>query len=109
MCYKENHGYIRKNLSHDPERFERCYNHKQEWICTGCDQHMKKNKMPPRAQANSLELDPILDEFIDKDGNELYPVELTLISQIIPFMFITAKHTSGIHYGLKRAMCSCSC
>ena len=25
-CYKENHGYIRKSLIRDPERFERCYN-----------------------------------------------------------------------------------
>ena len=100
-CYKANHGYIRKSLSRDPEWFERCYNGKQEWICKSCDEHMRKNKMPPKAQANSLELDPIIDEFLDKDGNELYPVELTLISQIIPFMFITAKHTSGIHYGLK--------
>ena len=38
--------------------------------------------MPPKAQANSLELDPIIDEFLDKDGNELYPFELTLISHL---------------------------
>ena len=51
-------------------------------------------KMPPRSQANSLKLDPILDVFLDQDGKELYPTELMLISQIIPFMFIIAKHTS---------------
>lgn len=83
-CYKPNHGYIRKSLSRDPEWFERSYNGKQEWICKSCDDHMRKNKLPPKAQANNLELDPIIDEFLDKDGNELYPVELTLISQIIP-------------------------
>ena len=50
--------------------------------------------MPPRSQANSLELEPMLDVFLDQDGKELYAIELMLISQIIPFMFITAKHTS---------------
>ena len=65
---------------------------------------MKNGNMPPRARANTLELDSVLDEFIDSDGNELYPVELTLISLIIPFMFITAKDTSGIHYGLKQTI-----
>ena len=50
--------------------------------------------MPPRSQANSLKLDPILDVFLDQDCKELYPTELMLISQIIPFMFIIAKHTS---------------
>ena len=32
--------------------------------------------------------------FLDQDGKELYAIELMLISQIIPFMFVTAKHTS---------------
>ena len=50
--------------------------------------------MPPRSQANSLELDPILDAFLDQDIKELYPIELILIEQIIPFMLITAKHAS---------------
>ena len=45
-------------------------------------------------QTNSLELDPILDAFLDQDGKELYPIELMLISKMILFMFITAKHTS---------------
>ena len=43
--------------------------------------------MPPSSKANSLELGPILDVILD-------PIVLTLISQIIPFMFITAKQTS---------------
>ena len=42
----------------------------------------------------------LLDVFLDQDGKELYPIELMLISQIIPFMFITAKHTS-VQQGLK--------
>ena len=32
--------------------------------------------------------------FLDQDGKELYTTELMLISQIIPFMFITAKNSS---------------
>ena len=56
--------------------------------------------MPPRSQANSLELDPILDAFLDQDIKELYPIELILIEQIIPFMLITAKHASE-QWGLK--------
>ena len=39
--------------------------------------------------------------FLDKDNQELYLTELVLISQIISFMFITAKHTSK-QCGLKR-------
>ena len=49
-------------------------------------------KIPARSRASSLELDPVPDVFLDQDGKELYPIELMLISQIIPFMFITAKH-----------------
>ena len=93
-CYKENHEYIQKNLMYDPERFQRCYNGKQKWICKSCDRYLKKNKMLRSSQANSLELDSNFDVFLDQGGKELYPIELVLISQIIPFMFITAKHAS---------------
>ena len=79
---------------YDPEKFQGCCNGKQRWKCSTCDRYLKKNKMPPRSQANSLKLDPILDVFLDQDGKELYPTELMLISQIIPFMIIIAKHTS---------------
>ena len=93
-CYKD--VYIQKN----PEKFERCFNGKQEWICKTCHKYFLKSKMPPRSQANSLELDPIVDVFLEQADKELYPIELMLISQIIPFMFITAKHTSK-QWGLK--------
>ena len=59
-----------------------------------------KKQIPPRSQASNLELDPIVDLFLDQAGKELYPIELMLISQIIPFMFKTAKHTSE-QWGLK--------
>ena len=51
--------------------------------------------MSTQAQANNLELCPKLKELED-----LCPIELMLISQIIPFMFIVAKH-KGAQHGLK--------
>ena len=56
--------------------------------------------MPPRSQANSLELHFILDVFLDQDGKELYPIELIMISQVILFMFKRPKNTSE-QWGLK--------
>ena len=51
--------------------------------------------MPPQCQANGLQLNRIEDELKD-----LCPLELMLISQIIPFMYIVAKH-KGAQFGLK--------
>ena len=51
--------------------------------------------MPPQAQANSLQLNKMEDELKD-----LCPLELMLISRIIPFMFIVPKH-KGAQFGLK--------
>ena len=34
----------RKNLMYDPERFQRCYDGKQEWICKTCGRYLKKKK-----------------------------------------------------------------
>ena len=47
--------------------------------------------MPLQGQANNLELCPKFKELED-----LCPIEL-LISQIIPFMFIVAKHKGAQH------------
>ena len=52
---------------YNPKRFWRCYHGKQGWICKTCDRYLKK-KISPRSHANSLELDPILDMFVDQDG-----------------------------------------
>ena len=49
-----------------------------------------------QAQLNNMELCPEFSEY-----DRLYPVELMLISQIIPFMFVIAK-TKSAHHGLKR-------
>ena len=48
-----------------------------------------------QAQKNNLELSPKFNEF-----ESLYPVELMLISQIIPSMFTVAK-AKGAQHGLK--------
>ena len=56
---------------------------------------MMKNKMPKQAQVNNTELCP---EFSELSG--LCPIQLMLISQIIPFMFTVAK-TKGAQHGFK--------
>ena len=56
---------------------------------------MMKNKMPVPAQFNNIALCLIFSE-LDRP----YPIELKLISQIIPFMFIVEKTKSAQH-GLK--------
>ena len=81
------------------ERFQRCHQWKTRMDMQNLWQIFKK-QIPPRSQANNLELDPIVDLFLDQAGKELYPIELMLISQIIPFMFKTAKNT-GERWGLK--------
>merc|ERR1711973_723516 len=54
-----------------------------------------KGKMPPQAQENGLQLNPRVEELED-----LCPLELMLIAQIIPFMSIVPKH-KGAQFGLK--------
>ena len=52
-----------------------------------------KKKIPMQAHANNLRLNYNEDEI-------LCPIELMLISKIIPFMFIVARHQDTQH-GLK--------
>ena len=56
---------------------------------------MMKNKTPKQVQLNNVELCPNFSEL-----DRLCPVELGLISQIIPFMVIIAKVEDAQH-GLK--------
>ncbi|XP_066930953.1 uncharacterized protein [Clytia hemisphaerica] len=65
------------------------------WICNSCDKAIKKEQLPVQAQANNLHLSPKLPEL-----EELCPIEMMLVSQIIPFMFIVPKHKGG-QQGLK--------
>ena len=57
---------------------------------------MPQNKMPMQAQVNNLELCPTFSEL-----DRLCPIELMLISQIVPFMFIVAKKKKEAQHGLK--------
>ena len=65
------------------------------WICNTCDRHLKKDKVPPKANANNLQVNPKYDEF-----EILNTMELMLCSQVIPFMFIVGKQR-GSQHGLK--------
>ena len=56
---------------------------------------MTKNKTPMQAQLNNMELCPKFSEL-----DRLCPIELMLIFQIIPFMFIVTK-AKGAQHGLK--------
>ena len=57
---------------------------------------MMKNKMPMQAQLNNMELCPKFSEL-----DRLCPIELKLVSQVMPFIFIVAK-TKGAQHGLER-------
>ena len=76
--------------------FRKCFTRLHPtWICKNCDRSLQSSNMPAKAQANNLEPCPKYKELED-----LCPIELMLISQIIPFMFIVAKHR-GAQHGLK--------
>ena len=92
-CYQLKHFWLKEII--DPKIFANRFEDKEEYICKGCDKHLMKGKMPPQAQANNLKLDRIEDDLRD-----LCPLELMLISRIIPFMFIVPKH-KGAQFGLK--------
>ena len=98
ICWKFEY---RKNVikldhsKYEIEVFYKCHTRKSEWICKSCHKSISKNKMPMQAQANNLWLCQKFDEL-----ECLCPIELMLISQIIPFMFIVAKH-KGAQHGLK--------
>ena len=80
---------------HTPEICNTCFTKKSEWICLSCEKYLRKNKMPLQAQASNLQLCPRIEKL-----DSLCPIELKLISQIIPFMFIVAK-VKGAQHGLK--------
>ena len=68
---------------------------KSDWICKSCHNSMMKNKMLMQAQLINMKLCPKFSEL-----DRLCPIDLMLISQIIPFKFIVAK-TKGAQDGLK--------
>ena len=80
---------------YDVPIFNKCHSGKSQWICKSCDKTMKKSKMPAQAYVNGLKHCPKIGEL-----DNLCPLELTLICQIIPFMFIVGK-VKGAQHGLK--------
>ena len=85
-----------KELNHQTNIYNKCTTGKSDWICESCHSSNIKNKTPVQAQLNNMELCPKFSEL-----DRLCPIELMLISQIIPFKFIVAK-TKGAQHGLKR-------
>ena len=57
----------------------------KQWICKTCDSALSRSKLPVQAEANGLQLDTVPPEL-----NDLYMLELRLISLRIPFMKLLA-------------------
>ena len=83
-----------KETKYQADIYNECTIGKSDWICKSHDS-ISKNKIPMQAQVTNLELCSIFSEL-----DRLCPIELVLISQIIPFMFIVAK-TKRAQCGLK--------
>ena len=83
-----------KEPKYQADIYNECTTGKSDWICKSCHNSMSKNKMPMQAQVNNLGLCPTFNEL-----DRFCLVELIIISQIIPFMFIAAK-TKGAQHGL---------
>jgi len=66
----------------------------QRYICNICHWHMKRNRMPPQAAANNLQVPEIPEELQDFTN-----LEVSLISKRIPFMKIL-----GLPRGKQKAM-----
>ena len=72
-----------KELKYQTNIYNECNTDKSDWTCKSCHNSMSKNKMPLQAQLNKMEL---CAKFTALD--RLCTIELRLISQIIPFMFM---------------------
>ena len=79
---------------HQTDICNECTTGKLGWVCKSCHNSMSKNKIPMEAQLNNVELCPKFSEL-----NRLCSIELILIYQIIPFIFIVAK-TNGAQHGM---------
>ena len=75
--------------------FNECTAGKSGWICKSWLSSMSKNKISMQGQVNNMELCPRFSKL-----NRLFPIELILISQITPFMFIVVQ-MKGAQHGLK--------
>ena len=79
-------GMLLKEPKCQTDIYDECTTGKSDWICKSCYNSMLENKMPIQTQLNNMELSPKFNEL-----DRLCPIELMLISLIIPFMFIVAK------------------
>ena len=77
-----------KELEHHTDICNECTSGKS---CKNCHK-MSKNKMPMQAQLHKLEFCPKFTEL-----DRLCPIELMLISQIIPVMFIVTNRKAAQH------------
>ena len=60
------------------------------YICNSCDTSLRKNQMPVLCTANGLDLEVIPEELRD-----LSPLELQLVSKVLPFMKIVSLYTGA--------------
>ena len=68
---------------YDEHLLKKCSQGKSKLICKTCDRHMSRRQMLAKVQANNLNECPRVKEL-----DEVCPLELTLISQIISFKYI---------------------
>ena len=83
-----------KELKYQTNIYNQCNTGKSDWICKSYPKSMLKNKMPMQAQLKKMELCP---KFAELD--RLCPIELMLISQVIPFIFVSKM--KGAQHGPK--------
>ena len=76
-----------KEPKYQTDIYNECTTGKSDWGCKSCHNSMSKNKMPIQKQLNNMEL---CSKFSELD--RLCPIELMLVCQIIPFIFIATKN-----------------
>ena len=75
-----------KEPKYQADIYNECTTGKSDWIYKSCHNSMSKNRIPMQVQVNNLELCPKFSEL-----DRLCPIELMLIPQIIPFIFLLQK------------------
>ena len=91
----KNNVMVLNPSKYDEHLLKKCSQGKSKLICKTCDRHMSRKKMPAKVQANNLKPCPKVKELDD-----LCSLELTLVLQVIPFMYIVGKQ-KGAQHGLK--------
>ena len=76
-----------KESKYQTDIYTKCTTGKSDWICKSCHNAVMKNKMLMQAQLNNMELFPKFSEL-----DRLCPIELMLISQIIPSYVYCCKN-----------------